>query len=122
MDAKRNLYSIAGIRRRHENCKFRQRAEGSSIARERLNPASLHVAECFVLAARPGPALSDFPFHTREKLRYGDTDRQGHVNNAVFATFFETGRVDMLINGGIDLMGPNQALCWPGCCWITAVR
>jgi acyl-CoA thioester hydrolase len=55
------------------------------------------------------PSLSDFPFHARDKLRYGDTDRQGHVNNAVFATFLETGRVDMLIDGGVDLMGPNGA-------------
>jgi acyl-CoA thioester hydrolase len=56
------------------------------------------------------PRLSDFPFHAREKLRYGDTDRQGHVNNAVFATFLETGRVEMLLTGGVDLMGPNGAL------------
>jgi acyl-CoA thioester hydrolase len=40
------------------------------------------------------PKLSDFPAQTYDKLRYGDTDRQGHVNNAVFATFFETGRTD----------------------------
>jgi acyl-CoA thioester hydrolase len=33
---------------------------------------------------------------TFDKLRYGDTDRQGHVNNAVFATFCETGRVTFL--------------------------
>ncbi len=61
-------------------------------------------------APGPAPTLADFPFRTREKLRYGDTDRQGHVNNAVFATFLETGRVDMLINGGVDVMGPNGAL------------
>ena len=42
------------------------------------------------------PQLSDFPNRTFDKLRYGDTDRQGHVNNAVFATFYETGRVEML--------------------------
>jgi acyl-CoA thioester hydrolase len=40
--------------------------------------------------------LTAFPFVTFDKVRYGDTDRQGHVNNAVFATFFETGRVEML--------------------------
>ena len=40
--------------------------------------------------------LTTFPFVTFDKVRYGDTDRQGHVNNAVFATFFETGRVEML--------------------------
>ena len=29
---------------------------------------------------------------TTVTLRYADTDRQGHVNNAVFATFLESGR------------------------------
>ena len=57
----------------------------------------------------PAPRLSDFTFVAREKLRYGDTDRQGHVNNAVFATFLETGRVEMLFKGGADLVGPNGA-------------
>ena len=40
--------------------------------------------------------ITAFPFVTFDKVRYGDTDRQGHVNNAVFASFFETGRVEML--------------------------
>ena len=40
--------------------------------------------------------LDDYPVKTTDKVRYGDTDRQGHVNNAVFATFLETGRVEML--------------------------
>ena len=40
--------------------------------------------------------LADFPSRTHDKLRYADTDRQGHVNNAVFATFLETGRVEIL--------------------------
>lgn len=30
-------------------------------------------------------ALADFPFQTFDKVRYADTDRQGHVNNAAFA-------------------------------------
>ncbi len=29
------------------------------------------------------PKLEDFTYRTYDKLRYGDTDRQGHVNNAV---------------------------------------
>lgn len=33
---------------------------------------------------------------TYDKLRFSDTDLVGHVNNAVFATFFETGRVSFL--------------------------
>lgn len=41
-------------------------------------------------------SLNDFPLQTFDKIRYGDTDRQGHVNNARFATFFETGRVEIL--------------------------
>ena len=42
------------------------------------------------------PALDEFPIRTTDKVRYADTDRQGHVNNAVFATFLETGRVEVL--------------------------
>jgi acyl-CoA thioester hydrolase len=44
-------------------------------------------------AERP---LDFYPHRTFDKLRYGDTDRQGHVNNAVFTTFLETGRVEIL--------------------------
>lgn len=49
--------------------------------------------------------LMDFPFQTIEKVRYRDTDRQGHVNNAVFGTYFEAGRVALLYqpNLAIDL-------------------
>lgn len=46
---------------------------------------------------RPAPPpLDSYPLRARDRLRYGDTDRQGHVNNAVFATFLETGRVAFL--------------------------
>lgn len=48
------------------------------------------------------PKLADYPRRTHDKLRYADTDRQGHVNNAVFATLFETGRVELLF----DAAGP----------------
>lgn len=40
--------------------------------------------------------LNDFPLKAADKLRYADTDRQGHVNNAVFSTFLETGRVEVI--------------------------
>jgi len=40
--------------------------------------------------------IDAFPLKTYDKLRYADTDRQGHVNNAVFATFLETGRVEVI--------------------------
>lgn len=45
-----------------------------------------------------GLRLEDFAGRAYDKLRYGDTDRQGHVNNAVFATFMETGRVELIYN------------------------
>lgn len=40
--------------------------------------------------------LEDFPIKTYDKIRYGDTDRQGHVNNIHFSEFLETGRVEIL--------------------------
>lgn len=57
--------------------------------------------------------LADYPSIARDKLRYGDTDRQGHVNNAVFATFLETGRVEALFGAasgtGVDLADEGAA-------------
>lgn len=40
--------------------------------------------------------LSDFPHRTYDKIRYGDTDRQGHINNAMFVRFYETSRAEVL--------------------------
>ncbi|MDE2239610.1 MAG: acyl-CoA thioesterase [Rhodospirillales bacterium] len=42
------------------------------------------------------PRLENFPLRSFDKLRYSDTDRQGHVNNTVFATFLETGRCELI--------------------------
>jgi acyl-CoA thioester hydrolase len=57
--------------------------------------------------------IAAFPFVTFDKVRYGDTDRQGHVNNAVFATFFETGRVEMLYQ-------PSHEFLSKGCSFVVA--
>ena len=56
---------------------------------------------------------ASFPFWTSDTTRYGDTDRQGHVNNATFATFCETGRIRML-HDGADSLAP------PGCSFVIA--
>ncbi len=48
--------------------------------------------------------LGDCPVVTSDKIRYADTDRQGHVNNAAFATFCETGRVEILYDPDRPLM------------------
>jgi acyl-CoA thioester hydrolase len=49
-------------------------------------------AEAGAEIVAPATARSSYPLWTTDIIRYGDTDRQGHVNNAVFATFFESGR------------------------------
>lgn len=38
----------------------------------------------------------DFPLKAYDKVRFRDTDQQGHVNNAVFSTYFETGRTEFI--------------------------
>ncbi|MBX9568126.1 MAG: acyl-CoA thioesterase [Candidatus Obscuribacterales bacterium] len=43
-------------------------------------------------------------------LRYGDTDRQGHINNAVYCTLYESGRVDFLFStDGDSVAGAGTA-------------
>lgn len=51
--------------------------------------------------------FTDFPFQTYDKIRYADTDRQGHVNNATFSTFLETGRVEFLYDPENPLTSDN---------------
>jgi len=48
------------------------------------------------LKKRQERSLKEYPLRSYDKLRYPDTDRQGHVNNAAFSTFLETGRVEVL--------------------------
>lgn len=53
------------------------------------------------------PQFSDYPVQSSDKIRFADTDRQGHVNNAVFATFLETGRVEILYGTPNPLSGED---------------
>jgi acyl-CoA thioester hydrolase len=62
---------------------------------------------------RPVPRPDDFPHRTVETIRFGDLDRQNHVNNAVFATHFESGRV-------IILYGEEYGLIVPGASFVLA--
>jgi acyl-CoA thioester hydrolase len=59
-------------------------------------------------ASRPAPRLDDYPHRTSDIVRYGDLDPQGHVNNAVFATYFETGRVAMFRTHDLGIGAPGQ--------------
>ena len=63
--------------------------------------------------ALPPPTLDDYAARTHDKLRYADTDRQGHVNNAAFATFLETGRVEVLYD-------PESPLADEGASFVIA--
>ena len=71
--------------------------------------------------------LKDFPLISVDKIRYSDADRQGHVNNAVFASYLETGRVELLYSPKISNLSDEmnfvivnlnlhflKEILWPG--------
>lgn len=77
--------------------------------------------------ARAAPRLDDFPHRVADVIRYGDLDPQGHVNQAVFATYFEAGRVAMFRSPDLGIGVPGvtfvlvrieidymKELHWPG--------
>ena len=62
----------------------------------------------------PEPDMKNaFPSWTVEKLRYNDTDRQGHINNAVFPTMLEAGRVNFMYD-------PENPIVEPGASFVIA--
>jgi acyl-CoA thioester hydrolase len=58
----------------------------------------------------PTPRLEDFPYRLSDNVRFGDLDPNQHVNNAVYATYFETGRVTLMKDRGLGLM--PEGLAW----------
>lgn len=60
------------------------------------------------------PRLPDaYPHRTSAEIRYADLDRQGHVNNAVFATYSEIGRVAFMYD-------PERPLAPQGASFVIA--
>ncbi len=59
--------------------------------------------------ARPAPAprLDDYPYRLTDNVRFGDLDPNQHVNNASYATYFETGRVTLVKDRSYGLMPPG---------------
>ncbi len=53
------------------------------------------------------PRLEDFPYRLSDNVRFGDLDPNQHVNNAVYATYFETGRVTLMKDPGYGLIPPG---------------
>jgi acyl-CoA thioester hydrolase len=73
------------------------------------------------------PQLADYPHRVADIIRFGDLDPQGHVNQAVFLTYFESGRVAMFRNQDLGIGVPGltyvlvrmeidymKELRWPG--------
>ena len=58
----------------------------------------------------PTPRLEDFPYRLNDNVRFGDLDPNQHVNNAVYATYFETGRVTLMKDRSLGLM--PEGLAW----------
>jgi len=47
-------------------------------------------------SSREQPRLADYPLRTAEKLRFADTDCNGHISNAVFAVCCQNARMELL--------------------------
>lgn len=87
-------------------------------------------------SSKPLPRLADFPIRVGDIVRLRDVDHQGHVNNAVFATYFESGRVGLIYDqeNGLQVPGATSVVArleidflgelkWPGTVEIgTAVE
>jgi acyl-CoA thioester hydrolase len=58
----------------------------------------------------PLPRLGHFPGRATHTIRSGDIDAQRHVNNTVFAVFFESGRVQVIRDPEHGLRVPGATL------------
>ena len=78
--------------------------------------------------ASAAPLLANYPYRLTDNVRFADLDPNGHVNNAVYASYFETGRVTLVKDRSFGLMPAGLAwmlvrldihfraeLHWPGC-------
>jgi len=53
------------------------------------------------------PRLEDFPYRLTDNVRFADLDPNQHVNNAVYATYCETGRVTLVKARSFGLTTPG---------------
>jgi acyl-CoA thioester hydrolase len=65
------------------------------------------------MTPRPVPRLEDYPYRLGDNVRFGDLDPNHHVNNATYATYFETSRVSLIRD-------PQFGLMPPGLSWVLA--
>ena len=62
------------------------------------------------IRADTAPRLEDFPYRLSDNVRFADLDPNQHVNNAVYAGYFETGRVTLMKDRGFGLT--PEGLAW----------
>ena len=62
------------------------------------------------LTSDASPRLEDFPYRISDNVRFADLDPNQHVNNAVYASYFETGRVTLVKDRSLGLM--PQGIGW----------
>lgn len=55
----------------------------------------------------PTPSAAEFPVWTVEKLRFADTDRNGHITNTVFAVCCQNARMELLCDPKRVPIPPN---------------
>ncbi|MBN9277769.1 MAG: acyl-CoA thioesterase [Hyphomicrobium sp.] len=56
----------------------------------------LNTGMAWTAPVRQPPHLMDYPLRTAEKLRFADTDCNGHISNAVFAVCCQNARMELL--------------------------
>ena len=57
---------------------------------------------------RPRPTLTHYPIVTMEKLRFADTDQNGHISNAVCAVLCQSARMEALSDSNRIALAPTH--------------
>jgi acyl-CoA thioester hydrolase len=68
------------------------------------------------------PKLADFPITTIEKLRFADTDRNGHVTNTVFAVCCQNARMELLCDPERVPIPCDSQFVIASSCWSFGLR
>src|ERR1700748_1757431 len=83
-------------------CHAKPAVTGRNFRRQPVNAPLRQEAE---------PRLEDFPYRVTDNVRFADLDPNQHVNNAVYASYFETGRVTLV-------QDRSRGLLLPGLAWM----
>jgi acyl-CoA thioester hydrolase len=71
------------------------------------------------------PAMQRFPVVVRVPVQWGDIDALGHVNNAVYFTWFESARIALFERVGLAITGTPEVgpiLAHTRCDFLAPVR